>query len=90
MSCAREKLMQSCEELLEKVRCMPAGGDLESLIENQLEHMNQQVYEMALESRHETNASAPAEDFSPSDMPRLPSDAGKAPSVAAPGADAAG
>jgi len=70
-------VVETVEKLVEEVRAMPRGGDLEGLIESHLAVLNRQCYEVCLERRQEAaaaqdKASEGSEDFSPSGVPAVP------------------
>lgn len=56
------KLEARLEAMLERVRSMEPGGDLESLLEEETAQLKRSVYEAALEQRHQAVEEA---DFSP-------------------------
>jgi hypothetical protein len=70
MSQSLENLNQSLQDLKRKVETMERGGDLESLIEENLTAINRQCYEMCLDARHETTTSC-SEDFPPSGVSEM-------------------
>ena len=64
-------LEEKLETMMNKVRQMPAGGDLEGLLEEQIAELKTLLYEQALEQRKQATASDPAA-FHPSGLPELP------------------
>ena len=67
MSQSLDNLNQSLQDLKSKVETMAPGGDLESLIEDGLEAIGRQAYEMCLDARQQATTSQP-EVFSPSNV----------------------
>lgn len=65
MSQSLDNLNQSLQDLKSKVETMAPGGDLESLIEENLAAINRQCYEMCLDARQQASTSEP-EGFPPS------------------------
>jgi hypothetical protein len=57
---------QKLEELMERVRRMPPGGDLMRLLLGEVAELNQLIQEQALAQREAVSKEA---DFSPSDQP---------------------
>ena len=84
--------VEKLNELLQDVRDMPRGGDLEGLIESHLVGLARQCYDSALHQRAqiiEQQASAPSEAFPPSGLPAVPDAAAARPSQAARGPEPA-
>jgi hypothetical protein len=67
MSQSLDDLNQSLQDLKSKVEAMAPGGDLESLIEENLAVIGRQCYEMCLDARRQATTSQ-REGFSPSDV----------------------
>ena len=74
------------EEMLERVRSMKRDGNLEELIQSEIEEMRRLLHEEALAERARIDASEEA-DFPPSPMPGVREGDGKSASKATRGAD---
>lgn len=61
----KETLESLLEGLLEKVRAMPPGGDMEELLETETARLKHKVYETAIAERARTAEQA---DFPPSGL----------------------
>ena len=68
---ARVRVLNKMQELMLRVEELPAGGDLEGVIEDGLDELDQLVYRELLGHRQQTAESRSA-DFSPSGVPALP------------------
>jgi hypothetical protein len=83
-----DKLNQSLQDLKSKVETMAPGGDLESLIEENLAAIGRQCYEMCLDARRQTATSQP-EGFSPSEVSEVRGGVASGGDAPARGSDAA-
>jgi len=88
MSQSLDNLNQSLQALKGKVETMAPGGDLESLIEENLAAISRQCYEMCLDARQQATPSPP-EGFSPSDVSGVRPDVAPQRAAPASGSDAA-
>ena len=62
--------VEQMEAMMERVRQMPVGGDLEGVIEEGLERITETFYEQALGQRHHSLGDQ-AEAFSPGAVPEV-------------------
>jgi len=71
MSQSLDNVMQSLQKLQARVREMPRGGDLESLIEEGLAEINREFFESCVSARQETSASSESGGFPPWGVPEV-------------------
>jgi hypothetical protein len=85
----QSRLARRFEEMLEKVRSLRRGGDLEGLIDDEAEEIRRLLYEEALAERAGIDPADQA-DFPPSAMPEVRHDDGQCPQKGAKRKDAGG
>ena len=85
-------LVETLNELMQEVRDLPRGGDLEGLIETRLADLERQCLDLALDQRQQAaaqEASAKPEAFPPSGLLQVPGAVASRAPQAAPDPDAA-
>lgn len=68
------RIDQAVEQFLSRVRKMKRGGDLDALLNDEIDHLSRLLYEEAVRERDDAAAS-PEADFPPCGLSAMPGDA---------------